>query len=474
MVLKQHSNNTIDQVRKGVSRTQEQHNNHVLLSRVVEAKNIDPLLFFEAGKTFFEGERTFWANPSFNTILVGLGKAHEIEVDRSANRFDEVETKWKELINQLDDKNEMKYGTGPILFGGFSFDPKRNKTSLWNDFSNATFVLPKILLSVIDGECYFTFNHISGPNGDTEVLDNIEEIKNQLVNSMNEKIGHHEEMKKEFVKSEVNPEKWMSSVKEVVNDIKNGDVEKVVLAREINLTFKNQINIDEVLFNLREQQPMSYLFVFENKHACFIGASPERLIKKKANTIKSTCLAGSIGRGQTINLDQELGKQLLQDQKNMIEHEVVVSMIKEAMIASCKTISSSNRPQLLKMRHIQHLYTPIKGEAKSDVSLLSMVKKLHPTPALGGFPSNKAIEKIREVELLDRGWYAAPIGWVDGNDNGEFAVAIRSGLLRGKDASLFAGCGIVADSDPIEEYKETNIKFKPMLSALGGLEDESN
>jgi menaquinone-specific isochorismate synthase len=123
---------------------------------------------------------------------------------------------------------------------------------------------------------------------------------------------------------------------------------------------------------------------------------------------------------------------------------------------------------LMKMKYIQHLYTPVIGRNREGTSLLHLVDRLHPTPALGGLPKQAAIEKIREIEQLDRGLYAAPVGWMDHQGNGEFAVAIRSGLIQGNEASLFAGCGIVADSNADSEYKETSIKFRPMLTALGG------
>lgn len=147
-------------------------------------------------------------------------------------------------------------------------------------------------------------------------------------------------------------------------------------------------------------------------------------------------------------------------------------MIKNAMKESCIRISSPTQPDILKMRDIQHLYTPVRGVAKENVSLLTVVDRLHPTPALGGQPKQKAYEIIRELEVLDRGWYGSPVGWLDTKDNGEFAVAIRSGLINSNNASLFAGCGIVGDSEPESEYTETMIKFRPMLSALGGLDNE--
>jgi menaquinone-specific isochorismate synthase len=219
------------------------------------------------------------------------------------------------------------------------------------------------------------------------------------------------------------------------------------------------------LFN---QQHDSFIFAFESNGDCFIGASPERLVKKQGNDIFSTCLAGSIPRGKTEEEDQFLGEQLLNDQKNLIEHRFVVEMIKEALEESCDELKLPDKPQLMKIRDIQHLYTPVIGKCHKDTSLLLLVERLHPTPALGGLPKKAAVEKIRQVEVLDRGFYAGPLGWVDYNQNGEFAVSIRSGLIQGKEASLFAGCGVVADSNTESEYLETGLKFRPMLRALGG------
>ena len=196
------------------------------------------------------------------------------------------------------------------------------------------------------------------------------------------------------------------------------------------------------------------------------------MVKKEENQVLSTCLAGSIKRGRTAKEDRQLGEQLLNDDKNLIEHNIVVKMIKDSLKHCCYDLDVPEAPALLKTKNIQHLYTPVKGFMKAGNSLLSMVERLHPTPALGGFPKESAIDKIRELEPMHRGWYAAPIGWFDHEDNGEFVVAIRSGLIEGNKAALFAGCGIVEESDPKSEYFETKIKLKPMLSALGGVEHE--
>ena len=242
-----------------------------------------------------------------------------------------------------------------------------------------------------------------------------------------------------------------------------------MLARELRLHFEGDIQVDIVLKKLLMEQSESYVFAFESKGDCFIGASPERLVKMEKNQVYSTCLAGSSARGKDLTEDEYLGQTLLHDEKNLAEHRFVVEMIKEAIEDTCSEVVIPDHPQLLKLRHIQHLYTPVKGKPRGDTSLLMLAERLHPTPALGGLPKNSALLKIREVEDLDRGLYGGPLGWFDYQGNGELAVAIRSGLIQGDEASIFAGCGVVEDSVAQLEYQETNIKFKPMLSALGGL-----
>ncbi|MEM5598329.1 chorismate-binding protein [Niallia circulans] len=172
--------------------------------------------------------------------------------------------------------------------------------------------------------------------------------------------------------------------------------------------------------------------------------------------------------GKNKEEDDTFAQALLSDSKNREEHNYVVKMIKNAMEEVCSTVEMPSNPKILKMRDIQHLYTPVSGKVKETESLISFIRLLHPTPALGGFPREEALKVIREVEGLDRGMYGAPIGWLDYQGNGEFAVSIRSGLIDGNAATIIAGCGIVADSDPESEYVETAIKFKPMLTALGG------
>ncbi|MGX1983740.1 isochorismate synthase [Thermolongibacillus altinsuensis] len=453
-----YQNKVIDRLRDALTKKMN------IVSVSMKVDEVDPLSFFEAGEKFFLGQRFYWSDCTNEYVFVGLGRTYVIQSDdQSKHRFIEIERKWKKILEgALIEREQDVLGTGPILFGGFAFDPLKRKTEKWINFPSARFILPSILLSKRNNETWLTVNVVD------QSLEQLEEIIIHLFN------GQKKQNNKDvycLLKKEIEREKWIQAVKDVTSEIHDGKIQKVVLARELELMFNEQIDSARVLAALREQQPMSYIFAFENGSSCFLGASPEQLVKKEENVCETVCLAGSIKRGKTLKEDEQLGDWLLHDEKNRQEHQLVVDMICNAMNEVCDHVVVPQAPTLLKMRHIQHLYTPVKGYSKENVSILSLVERLHPTPALGGFPQEEAVRKIREIEPLDRGWYAAPIGWMDASGNGEFAVAIRSALIHENEAHLFAGCGIVAHSDAYSEYEETNVKFKPMLFALGGMDE---
>jgi menaquinone-specific isochorismate synthase len=456
-----------DGIRRAISRSREL-NRPILVSETHKMDKISPLSFYYGGRTLFLGERLFWKDPLNKTIIVGLGKTMQIQSDQSADRFFHVETEWKNFLEEAIIQNsEPIHGTGPTIFGGFSFDPLKTRTALWSKFSHSLFHLPKYMLTIAEGgQAYLTTNLVCTKHDYESLADKVNNERNQIIQHLVE--PSFEKWNLPYQLDEINPEPWKQSVEELVKELKKGSLQKVVLARELRLIFNDEIKAEKVLHQLLKNQGESYVFAFESNGDCFIGASPERLIKKEGRHLFSTCLAGSIARGSTIEEDKQLGDTLLSDQKNLSEHQFVVDMIKNAMEDFCSEIIIPKKPQLMKMRYIQHLYTPVSGISQEETSLLKLVERLHPTPALGGMPKLEAIEKIREVEELDRGFYAGPIGWLDSNGNGEFAVAIRSGLIQGKEASLFAGCGIVESSDAESEFLETRIKFRPMLNALGG------
>ncbi|WKB37346.1 isochorismate synthase [Terrilactibacillus sp. S3-3] len=259
----------------------------------------------------------------------------------------------------------------------------------------------------------------------------------------------------------------MHAVHQAIEEIKKRRLKKVVLSRIMTAESSERLDPVNVLGRLHRRQPDCTLFAFERNSSIFLGATPEWLIKKSGGEVQTMCLAGTIKRGADEKEDRALENELLADEKNLAEHQFVVTRITEVMNTYCDEVECSSKPIIYKAGQVQHLCTPVTGKLKKGVSLLELVENLHPTPALGGLPKEEAVKAIRIYENYERGWYGAPIGWVDIEGNGAFAVAIRSGLIKGKQAVLFAGCGIVADSEPAREYEETKIKFKPMLDALG-------
>lgn len=445
----------------------KQLSHSIMVSEVQKVEGIDPSDFFAAGRNHFLGERFFWKDPSGEQVIVGIGVAKQIQSDQATRRFDRIEEEWKQLVKDAVTCGEqIKPGTGPTIFGGFAFDPLKKKTGLWSKFSESLFHIPKYMLSFIDGEFYFTTNVFCTQQDNGELFDKVYIDRQDLLGAVTQKqkFTYPSIEKMEEIKAE----EWKKSVTSLVDSFADSNLKKVVVARELRLQFEKAVQVEKVLTHLLEEQKESFIFAFEVNGDCFIGASPERLVKKEETRVFTTCLAGSIARGSTLEEDQSLGQNLLEDQKNLVEHQYVVEMIKEAMEETCEEVTLPEEPQLMKTKYIQHLYTPVIGQSREGTSLLDIVNRLHPTPALGGVPKEQAVTKIREIEELDRGFYASPIGWQDSQGNGEFAVAIRSALIQGKEASLFAGCGVVADSEAESEYIETNIKFRPMLTALGG------
>ena len=445
----------------------------VLVSSIKKVKDSSPLAFYHSGLKRYLGERLYWHSSAENLTIAGIGKVEKLQVQPGPQRYNHIEKEWNALLANSIIHNKVDVpATGPILFGGFSFDSGNSQSLLWDHFGDHMFYLPKYMVTYDGMDTYITVNFLCTPG---ENLSDLLEIVNEGEQLLSNSAAALDMKQNQLVKGviEKEPEQWKETVQRAVNTIKGSHIDKIVLARELRLQFENAILPEPVLERLLKEQPTSYVFSIESGSNAFVGATPERLIKKEKNKVLSTCLAGSIARGKTDEEDEKLGNALLHDPKNLIEHQYVVGMIKEAVESVCSSVSMPSKPVLMKTRHIQHLYTPVTGEMEEATSIFHLVEKLHPTPALGGLPREEALEWILENENMDRGFYAAPIGWTDADGNGEFAVGIRSALIQGNEASLFAGCGIVEDSNPEEEYEETWIKFKPMLQALGGTGNES-
>ncbi|MFN2747502.1 isochorismate synthase MenF [Bacillus sp. z60-18] len=448
-------------------------NHAVLISYSSKIEDINALSFFKNGEEKYAGKRFLWSDPDGGLTLVGWGKEITISTDRKdAGRFRDIHEKWERLketsyhFHEGERRNQT--AVGPLLFGGFSFDPLEKRERHWNGYGEGAFFIPSVMLTQTGEETFLTINKWKYPEEDIQSV--LDCAKNAVSQLFNQKVLKVAEKRQPLCKGkkELHLQEWLGAVNQATEDIKKGNYDKVVLARDIVLTFDRPVQLDQVLTNLMSEQQTSYIFAIEENGKSFVGATPERLIKKEADKVLSTCLAGSTRRGESEEEDRRIGLELLNDEKNLIEHDIVVNMIYKAFLSNCTNVKKPAKPGLYKTKNVQHLYTPVVGKMNEEASLFDLIRQLHPTPALGGAPQQKAVEVIREIEPMSRGWYAAPAGWVDMGGNGEFAVAIRSGLIESKEARLFAGCGIVADSDAALEYEETQMKLKPMLSALGG------
>jgi menaquinone-specific isochorismate synthase len=439
---------------------------NVLVSSVQVCGITDVPAFFSYQDARFTGNRFFWSDPGRELTFAGLGSVLTIEADDPERRFQQVEQKWREIAQTCLADGELPEYTGPVLFGGFSFDPVKPQTALWRHFSHARFFVPRVMLTRFRGRTWLTVNKLFTPRGDSADGETDVAVPDALADTDTDNDNVSPGL---IYKEEIAPQEWMDAVEQAAASIRDGHLEKVVLAREIRLVAGKPFRAADIIRRLLREQDNTYVFAIEHGPACFLGATPERLVQSSGGRLQTFSLAGSIARGRTETEDRKLGERLFHDGKNLHEHALAVKMIEQAMAQLCVNVQVPPSPRLHKLKDIQHLLTPIAGQARNGVTLLQAVEVLHPTPALGGMPRAAAMEAIRALERLDRGWYAAPIGWIDRKMNGEFAAAIRSGLIRGNEASLFAGCGIVGNSDPVSEYQETALKFRPMLSALGAL-----
>lgn len=411
--------------------------------------------------------RTFWSSANEAFQLAGAGHAFELYAEASGYRYDQIEQEWNALLADAIIYNPYQIsGTGVVALGGFSFDPLKPQTKLWENFPESHFSIPGYILTYADDNYYLTINRfINTRETYSSVLEELQNNRQALMDTA--EISPDTSVLCIQSKQEISPDQWKETIKKATDVMKKTAVDKIVLAREVRLHFNQPVNIPHILKRLADTQPNSYVFGYEMGEDCFLGATPERLVKVKDDEVLSTCLAGTAPRGKTVEEDEQIAKNLFEDPKNREEHDYVVQMIRSTMEEYCTDVLVPDEPVVHQYKTLQHLYTPVRAKLKENHRIFSIISGLHPTPALGGTPRQDALAFIRDNELLDRGWYGAPIGWMDSNNHGEFAVALRSALIQNDEASLFAGCGIVEDSIPESEYEETKIKLMPMLSVLG-------
>lgn len=359
--------------------------------------------------------------------------------------------------------------SGPHFFCSFTFfDDRLNGNS---SFAPATVFLPKWQVACRKDSSVIVANLVIDSNSNLErlIAQTIQQLKsiNSWVNKDFKQPGsaaRHNYFKSRSIEEQNN---YKDSVRSALESIRLNHINKIVLANALDVNLPTSFQQIDSLNNLRSLHPDCYIFSTSNgRGQNFIGASPERLIKIQNQELETDALAGSAPRGKTAAEDAYLANGLLRSDKERHEHRVVSNFIVDRLSNLGLTPQRLPLPCLLQLSNIQHLWTPIRAKVPAKVHPLEIVAELHPTPAVAGDPRDIAIEQIRRYENFDRCLYAAPLGWIDHRGNSEFIVGIRSALIDGRSAKLYAGAGIVIGSDPEKELAEIQLKFQALLKAL--------
>jgi len=421
-------------------------------------------------KDLFNSHLSYFEKTSEQFALCGIGISKIFELDKG----EEISSLHHRVRQSLSGTvvrpaQEISTITEPTALGGFRFNKNTEPDEIWENFGYGHMILPKILLTkrLLNKESdeTVTFLTVSPGVSSLEAITILTQLETFEASDCCDK-----PKSMTLVNIDVNEDAWRSSVKTISKEVRKNQYRKAVLAARKVLT--GQFKIASVLGSLRRSYPECFLFCFsvprdEEGVISFVGATPELLVSLNEDNVKSLALAGSIGRGMDRSTDTENALALTRSHKDIAEHDEVIAEISNRL----KPITNSvlvEPTRLRRLNNIQHLSTGITAQARVESNLLKLVEVLHPTPAVCGAPREIAWNVIGEHEEFDRGWYAAPIGWMDAQGEGEFAVALRSALVEGGKAWLFAGNGIVGQSKPEIELQEVNLKFKPLSDALAG------
>ena len=440
----------------------------VLVSTTQAIPPIDSLLLLLLFDRAAPQERALWEQPGEGFSMVAVGEAARL-TGQGQGRFSQVDAAWRRLISEA-----VLAGMGsepvpgPVCLGGFAFDPTREPDPRWRGYGDAQFVVPRFLIASRDGLSWLTIQLMLAPDSDVPAVADAATTSLYDLLSGDGLASTEKVLTADItVEDDIGDDHWKEMAASVIEEIRRGTIEKLVLARELRVRSPSRFRPDSILRRLRSGYRNCTIFAFARGESCFLGATPERLVSLDGEIIRATCLAGSTSRGVTENEDRARGDALLSDAKERHEHDLVVRALRDALNPLVSSLNVAGAPTLLRMSNVQHLFTSVEGVMRREGRILDLVELLHPTPAAGGLPREAALSLIRSYEPFDRGWYAGPVGWVGRDGGGEFAVAIRSALLTGGEAALYAGCGIVAESDPEHEYQESSLKLGPMLWALG-------
>jgi len=404
-----------------------------------------------------------------------LGEALTLQAS-GRDRFASVADRWRDAMAAcVFDPADDPAGGGPLALGGFAFAPDGGSSPHWAGFSPASLTVPQAALvrDERDGQVHVTLT--------LTALASPDDLVDELLDGLMARVAELRERPLPLldpaptgrfqVASTMPPEHYEQAVARAVEMIAAGTMQKIVLAREVQVHAGGGAPIYDptaVFAVLREEFPSCFVFCVGRGEATLIAASPELLVRREGQRVSTLALAGSTRRSADPAVDEHLGEQLLRDRSYREEHAIVARRIERTLRPHAVWVAAAPEPQLVRIANIQHLATPIRAQLAAPMETLELLGLMHPTPAVSGEPLSVAAPLIPALEGLDRGWYSGPVGWTDGAGDGEFCVALRCALLEGNVARCYAGNGIVRDSDPATELAETEIKLQALLPLLAG------
>ena len=369
--------------------------------------------------------------------FVGWG-VHATTTVTGRDRFAQARHWWHQHLETFSIANHVHgSGTGPLLFSSFSFD--RNEESV--------LIIPKVIVGVKGGNSWITW---IGDGAQPALLESPLEISQSAMT---------------FSDGTLSSSEWKERVAQAISRIEALEVDKVVLARDIRATADGEIDQRAILKILANQYPSTWTFAV----AGLLGATPELLVRLSRGMVTSRVLAGTIPKTGDDGKDLALAASLARSSKDLEEHEYAVRSVADALEPFCSSTNVPESPFVLHLANVMHLATDVTGaliESKQHVDVFSLLQSLHPSAAVCGTPRNVAFDIISEIEGMSRGRYAGPVGWIDAGGDGELGIALRAGQVKEREIRIFAGCGIVAGSDPEKELEESSAKMIAMRSAL--------
>jgi isochorismate synthase len=432
------------------------------------ADEVDPSAVVFASRAAGDPWMCFEQPERERSVLAALGVVTALE-DRGHQRFERTAARWRDLVGRACvEPSGTPVGGGLVACGGFAFAPDGGGTPQWSPFAAASLIVPEVALVRRGEEVWCTAAALVRPDDVVEQL--LERVQRRL-RSLRETplplLDPHP-AERRTIAGAMAPEHYEAAVARAVELIGAARLEKIVLAREVDVHGAGPREIPGLFGVLREAFAGCFVYAVGRGESTFIGATPEVLLRRDGLRVSTVALAGSIARSADPAVDDHLGERLLRSTKDREEHAIVARQIERALRPHAVWVTAAAEPQVVRIANIQHLATAIRAQLAAPVAAVELAGLLHPTPAVGGEPAAVALPLIRALEGIDRGWYAGPLGWTDANEDGEFCVALRCALIDGSLARCYAGVGVVADSDPAAELAETEVKLAALLPLLSG------